>query len=146
MEAAERVIALQDWRNPDTEKRWRRDLDALPFRDMPVSTVTSGNILEALTKVWTSKPTVGAHRLRITGKVLRWAVAAGLRSDDPTPAVREALPRQKGKKIHHKAVSVAEIPATFRRLQQVGTFPACRLSLQFIVLTAARSGEVTGMT
>jgi len=82
--------------------------------------------------------------------VLSWATVSGYRSGD-NPArwrgnLSEVLPKpQKLKTVqHHKALPVAEIAAFVQALRQREGMAA--KALEFIVLTAARSGEVRGAT
>ncbi len=82
--------------------------------------------------------------------VLDYATARGLR-EGPNPArwrgnLNAALPKaSKVARIeHHAAVPVAEAPGFMRRVrQQKGTGAR---ALEFVILTAARSGEVRGAT
>lgn len=147
-EAAEKVIALNraGWRTARTEEKWRSEVAACPFRVRPVGAVTSGDILTAIAPVWTEFPSRGKLRLQVVRAVLRWAVAAGLRTDDPTLAVRAGLPKQKGKVTHYRAVEPARVGEAVRKIRRAPTRQQTRLALEFLILTAARPGEVAGAT
>jgi len=92
---------------------------------MPVNKIDAADVLRALTPIWHRRPKTG-NRVRVrTGAVLRWAIAEGHRGDDPTEAVREALPRNGngGEKRHNKAVAhahVAEVLRVVRGGKKVG--------------------------
>jgi integrase len=46
---------------------------------------------------------------------------------------------------HHAAVPVSEVPGFIRDLRTIDrVWPMARLALEFLILTAARSGEVRG--
>ena len=148
-EAAERVIELSrpGWRTEGPEKTWKRCLAVLPFAAMPVADVQAGDILRAVEDVWTRQPAKARNILGIVSKVLRWAVAAGHRTDDPTAAVRAGLPKQNGKVEHHRAVAVADVPAAVERIAAANTgHRALGLAIRFAILTAARQNEVFGAT
>ncbi len=148
-EAAERVIELArpGWRTEGPEKTWRRCLAVLPFAATPVADVQARDILRAVEDVWTRQPAKARNILGMVSKVLRWAVAAGHRTDDPTPAVRAGLPKQNGKTEHHKAVPVAGVPEAVARIAAANTgHKALGLAIRFAILTAARQNEVFGAT
>lgn len=77
--------------------------------------------------------------------MLDWACAKGFRdSEAPMRSVMRGLPRQQKKSKHHAAMPYHEILqflVALRKRSSVG-----RLALEFLILTAARSGEVRGAT
>ena len=87
-EAAERVIALRrpTWKNAKYAAQWASTLDAYAYPsigDLPVGAITGADVLGLLEPVWTAKPET-ARRVRQRVKtVLDWAVAQGLRLDNP---------------------------------------------------------------
>ena len=77
------------------------------------------------------------------GKVLYWAKVAGYRSgDNPASCVTLALPNQNDEVKHHEAMDFAEVPAFIKFLRQCSADVITRLSFEYLILTAARSGEV----
>ena len=150
-EAVEKVIAMHrpSWRaGGESEADWRRTLAtyAVPrLGQMQVDRVTSADVMAVLQPIWNAKAvTAGRVRQRI-GAVMRWAIAQGYRPDNPAgDAITAALPRNGGQPRHFKALphgKVAKALATVR--ESTGT-DGVRLSFEFVVLTAARSGEVRG--
>ena len=91
--------------------------------------------------VWHKRPET-AHRVRTRiSAILKWAVAQGLRSDDPTEAVKAALPRNgHGEKRHHAAVHHRDVADVLRRDGHRAWW-GTRLAIIFATLTATRSGE-----
>ncbi|WP_246021757.1 tyrosine-type recombinase/integrase [Alteraurantiacibacter aquimixticola] len=77
--------------------------------------------------------------------MLDWARAKGFRdSEAPMLLVMRGLPRQQKKPKHHATMPYPEIPqflVSLRKRSSVG-----RLALEFLILTAARSGEMRGAT
>jgi integrase len=79
--------------------------------------------------------------------VLDYAKANGLRSGENPAAWRGHLAlilpkRQKLSRGHHAAMPYAEVPAFVGKLREAESIQA--LALEFLILTAARSGEVLG--
>ena len=86
--------------------------------------------------------TAGRVRQRI-GAVMKWAVAQGYRDDNPAGDVLSAaLPKTAVRKQHMRALPHAEVAAALARVRGSGAYPGAMLALEFLVLTAARSGEV----
>ena len=68
---------------------------------------------------------------------------AGYRDDDPAgDAVSAALPKNAGRREHHRALPHAEVGAAVQTVRESGASPATKLAFEFLVLTAARTGEV----
>ena len=75
--------------------------------------------------------------------VFDWAVAHGWRLDNPAgKAVARVLPRLPRLKNHHAALNYADVPAALEQVRESTAELETRLSLEFLVLTAARSSEV----
>lgn len=106
-----------------------------------VDTIEAANIQKMLEPIWTSKPEVARKvRMRV-GQVLNFAHSKGWRTTEaPSRSVGVALPKQpKGKNF--KAMPYPDVPAFMARL--AGEAPtAGRRALMFLILTAARPGEV----
>lgn len=72
-----------------------------------------------------------------------WAKAAGSRSgDNPTEGVARGLPKQTERADHHAALPYVEVPSFIRRLHSSEQGEIARLAFEFLILTAARTGEV----
>ena len=146
-EAVKQVIAIRcpDWRHPKTAKRWEATLKTYTypiFGNRPLEQISSSEVLKALTPIWTLKPeTARAVRGHIRD-VMDWAIAHGLRTDNPAgDAVRLGLKRVKRAKIHYKALHYSEVPEALRAVRESNAWEASKLSLEFQVLAAARPGE-----
>lgn len=154
-EAVERYLAskLAEFENQKHGKQWRSTLEryALPVLGrMPVQSIGVLDVLRVLQPIWSDK-TETANRLR--GRieaVLSWATVSGHRDGD-NPArwkgnLSELLPKPTkiSKPRHQPALSVSDLPHWWSKLAQRDGMAA--KALQFLTLTAARSGEVRGMT
>ena len=75
--------------------------------------------------------------------IFKWAIAKGYRNDDPAgPAISEALPKSKNGKKHHKALPHSEVGKSIQTVRESQAAEITKLCLEFLVLTACRSGEV----
>ena len=74
---------------------------------------------------------------------MKWAVAQGHRPDNPAgDALSAALPNNAGPRRHQRALPHAEVGAALARVRASGAYASTVLAFEFLVLTAARSGEV----
>jgi integrase len=115
---------------------------------LPVAGIDEAHILKVLGPIWTTKPeTAGRVRGRIES-VLDWATARKYRTGD-NPArwrghLAELLPaRAKVQPVtHHAALPYAQVQAFAAELRARDGIGA--RALEFLLLTATRTGEVTG--
>ena len=150
-EAVEKVIAMHrpSWRSGGgSEAVWRRTLGtyATPrLGQMHVDEITSADIMAVLQPIWSEKAvTAGRVRQRI-GAVMRWAIAQGHRADNPAgDAITAALPRNGRQSRHFKALPHREVAEVLATVRDSSSAAGVRLSLEFLVLTAVRSGELRG--
>ena len=125
---------------------WRatlRDYMLPRLGDMPVDAITGKDVMAVLQPIWTSKrETARRVRSRI-GAVMKWAVAQGHRPDNPAGgALAAALPNVAARRQHLKAMPHAEVGAALKRMRATDAYRGTVLALEFLVLTAVRSGEV----
>lgn len=138
------------WSNAKSDDQWINSITAYAFPSLgskPVGSITAGEIISAISKVWTEKPETGRRVKQRIRAVLNFAHARGWRSTEaPSDALAagNGLPKQKGGK-HHPAMPYADVPAFITRLRTAGGTWS-RLALEFVILTAARSQEVRWAT
>ena len=136
------------WRNPKHAAQWIATLReyAFPrFGAHRISTITTTDVLAALMPIWHEKPETARRVRQRISTVMLWAVAHGHRPDNPAGEVLGAvLPRKNGggPRRHFKAVPYGDVGAALATIRETGALPATRLAIEFLVLTAARSGEV----
>ena len=147
-EAARRVVEQKQggWRGRWHAQNWIRSLERYAFPRIggrPVSQVNSADVLEILTPIWHVKPeTARAVRQRVRS-VLEWAVAMEMRMDNPCDRVLPVLGPQGDIVQHMQALAHQDVAAAVETVRRSGSAaPAIKLALEFLVLTAARSGEV----
>lgn len=150
--AAEIVIAIQKagWKNAGkSEAQWLSSLSqyAFPFIGTKrVDAITTPDILAALLPIWqTKRETASRVRQRISA-VMKWAVASKFRPDDPAgPPLLAVLPKGGAPtKRHHAALPHVEVGAALHTIRASCAWPGTKLAFEWLVLTAARSGEVRG--
>lgn len=150
--AREYIKAHQSaWSNAKHAHQWLQSLETYAFPsigNLHVGQITVDMVLGVLQPIWTTKSeTAGRVRGRIE-KILGWAEARGHRSG-PNPAAWKGplghmLPAlSKVQTIeHYAALPYSEVGSLMKALAARKGESA--LALRFLVLTAARSGEVRG--
>jgi integrase len=157
-EAAQRYFDQHEskWRNASHRDAFMTTLKTYAFPvigSIDVAVIETTDVLRVLEPIWKSM-TVTADRIRSRIElVLDWAVVRGHRPAGVNAAkwkghLSEVLPaaRRLAPIKHHAAMDYRQLPAFVAALheRERGNVPA--LALEFLVLTAARTGEVTGAT
>ena len=148
-EAARRVVEQKraGWRSAAHARNWFRTLETHAFpriADVPVSEVTSGDVLEILAPIWHTKaPTARFVYMRIRA-VLEWAIAMDWRSDNPCDRLLPVLGPQHDVVQHHRALPHREVAAAIETVRASDPGKVDTLAFEFLMLTAARGAEVHG--
>ena len=132
------------WRNQKHGRQWLATLERYVFPrlgERPICDITSAEVLEILTPIWHQKPETARRVRQRIGAVMEWAVAMECRPDNPCDRLKKTLPRQKDIVQHMRALPHGEVAAAIAKVQESGASRATRLLFEFLVLTAARSGE-----
>ena len=145
--AASRVLEQKraGWRNPKHAKDWPASLERHAFPRIGgrrVSEVTSADVLEILNPIWHHKPETARRLRQRINTVMQWAVAMEYRTDNPCDRVGATLGRQRDVVQHMAALPHAEVAEALETIHASGATTAVKLAFEFLVLTAARSGEV----
>ncbi len=145
--AAEKVIALhaKNWKGDASEKQWRQCLRDYVFPKLGrkrVGEITTADVLACLVPIWNEKRPTAARVRRRIGAVMKWAVAKGYREDNPAgDAIAAALPRGGRHRTHFRALPHGEVGAALGAVRESDAWLGIRLCLEFVALTATRSGE-----
>ncbi len=152
-ECADKFLASMEgqWRNPKHRAQWRMTLTEYgkPLSAIKVSEVGTDDVLRVLNPLWQSRPETASRLRGRIERVLDFAKAKGWRSGE-NPALwrghlKSILPaRQRLSRGHHAAMPYAQVPAFVERLRGLEAMSA--RALEFLILTAARSGEVLEAT
>ena len=152
-EAAEAVIAIHapNWRNPKSGRQWRATLQTYAYPSLgalPVCEITPGHVMAVLEPIWNEKRETARRVKQRISAICRWAVAQGHRTDDPAGVVIDAaLPRNGVKRRHMPALPYEEVAECIAKVRgSAGVSESSKLAFEFLVLTAARSGEVRKAT
>ena len=152
-QCAESYVAAHraGWRNEKHAAQWSATLSSYAnpvIGGLPVQSVDTGLVLRVLEPIWSAKPET-ANRLRgRIESILDFAKARGHREGENPARWRghldKLLPARSRVRVieHHAALPYAELPGFLPNLRQQEGIAA--RALEFLILTAARTGEVIG--
>ncbi len=147
--AAEAVLAQMrpGWRNPKHGKDWLSSMERFAFPrlgKLPVSEVTSADVVETLRKVWHERPATARRVRQRINTVMEYAVALNYRDDNPCSRIGPILGPQQDLVRHMPALPHRDVAAVVETVRASRAAPVVKLAFEFLVLTAARSGDVRG--
>ena len=138
------------WRSAEHAEQWINTLalHAFPiFGDQPVDQITGADVLNVLTPIWHSKAETARRLRQRIRTTFKWCLANGYVSSNPAGEILDgALPKQKAIKTHWRALNYSDLPDAMRMIHESTSGIAAKLAFEFLILTAARSGEVRGAT
>jgi integrase len=159
-ECAERYIEAHrpTWRNAKHAAQWPSTLETYVypiFGNLPVQAIDEGLVVKALEPIWSTKAETATRVRQRIEAVLDWASVRKFRRGEnparwkgclesllPKPAsAKRAVRRATGRAEHHAALPYDEITAFVAELRRQDGMAA--RALEFAVLTAGRTGEVT---
>lgn len=141
------------WKNAKHAQQWINTLTECAFPligRLSLDQIQPRHIADVLRPIWLTKAeTAGRVKQRLHA-VMAWGWAHGFCQSNPVDVVGHLLPLQPGKTIrtqHQPAMPWTLIPAfVAKQLQLSENLDVSRQMLAFLILTAARSGEVRYMT
>lgn len=152
-EVATAYVEFQEaaWKNPKHRKQWSSTLEAYAYPvigQLAVDAITEHHVIAVLEPIWTSKSETASRLRGRIESILDWARVRGHREGE-NPArwkghLDKVFPAQSQihQVQHHRAMAVAAIPRFMAQLAGEDVMTA--LALRYLILTAARSGEVRG--
>lgn len=152
-QAASQCIAARqhEWKNEKHRHQWVTTLKTYAYPvigKLPVDQVTMELVLSVLEPIWTTKTETATRLRQRIETVLDWAKARKLYSGDNPASLKGGLGQllPKASKIakvkHQPALPYQQVNAFVDALRQKrGISPK---AFEFLILTAARSGEVLG--
>jgi integrase len=117
---------------------------------LPVDAVELAHIVNILNPIWETKTETASRLRQRLEQILAWATVRGYRSGDNPARWRGHLdavlpkPGKVSKVTHHRALPVDATPGFVTDLRKRDGIAA--RALEFLILTATRSGEVRGAT
>ncbi len=147
------------WKNPVHARQWPATLESYVYPvlgALPVQAVDAGLVMQVLEPIWAAKPETASRVRGRIESILDYAAARGWRESEnparwrghfdkllPAPSkAKRAVRQTTGPEEHHAALPYAEIAAFLAELRRQPGMAA--RALEFLILTAARTGEVIG--
>ena len=141
------------WKNPKHGQQWINTLITYAFPTLGnkrLDEIQPSDVAQALKPIWLEKPETASRVKQRIHAVMSWGWAHGHCQSNPVDVVEHLLAQQPGKAIrtqHHPALPWRDIPKFVKTHLQPGkTADATKPLLEFLILTACRSGEVRGAT
>jgi integrase len=140
------------WKNPKHAAQWLTTLETYVFPrlgNFKIKDLKAQDFSETLRGIWLSKPETATRVKQRCNSVMDWCVAQELIGANPVGVVSKLLPKQAGKRervIHQPSMPWKDVPALISDVIHSGKPSLSKVMLEFLILTAARSGEVRAMT
>ena len=141
------------WKSAKHAAQWGSTLTTYAFPalgDVAVDAIDAPAVLRVLEPIWSTKPETATRLRGRIESVLDWATVRGYR-EGLNPArwrghLDQTLPRRSkvSQPEHHAALPFVEVPAFMAALR--GQPGVAARALEFVILTASRTGEVIGAT
>lgn len=147
--AARQVYEAQrpGWKNGKHADQWINTLRDYVFPAVgarAVSDLSVADFADVLRPIWTTKAETASRVKQRCHTVMTWCMAQGLVQANPLDVVIHLLPQQLGKRVrttHQPSMRWREIPEFVQLRLRDGSNYVSRALLEFVMLTAARSGE-----
>jgi integrase len=128
-----------------TKNRWYLQNLASPLTELPITEITSAEILSLLKKIEKSGRRETARKVRGSiGSVFRLAIITLRATNDPTFPLRRALLKPN---VQHRPAIIDEVQlgALMVAIDEYDGWPTIRAALQLTALTMTRPGEIRFM-
>jgi integrase len=139
-------IHKSDWKNAKSELQWRNTLknDAKSLSNIKVDFISTPLVLKVLQPIWNEKnDTARKLRGRIE-RVLDYAKSMGFRAGENPAAMKGnlefSLAKKPTERIHQPSLHWKQLSTFIKELRKSNA--VSRLALEFLILTASRTGEV----
>ena len=129
--------------------QWRSSLAAYAYLTLGrirIDHIKPRDIESCLLPIWHTKAETASRVLQRITTILGKAVGREYCQLNAGKSAKDLLGSSNKFVQHHPAMPWADVPATVRQLRATDAFPTTKLALEFLILTAARSGEVRGAT
>ena len=148
-QASAKVITIygETWKDGGrTAKIWESRLRRYAFPQIGnrrVDKIDTRDVMAVLLPIWNVKRQTARRIRQYIGAVMKWSVAEGHRQDNPAgDAIGAALPKSSGPAKHYRTIPHGEVADAIARVRNSGAGATTKLAIEFLILTAARSGEV----
>jgi integrase len=140
------------WANRKHAAQWLntlRDHAFLKVGSQKVAALTPADFADVLRPIWLTTPETATRVKQRCHKVMKWCWAHGLVSSNPVDNVGHLLPNRSSARertTHQPAMPWRDVPGFVQSKLRDGPYAVSRVLLEFVILTAARSGEARAMT
>lgn len=146
-EAIDKVIELNapTWTNAKHAAQFKSTLTNYVTPKLgrrPINDIQAADILSVLQPIWVDKNETARRVKQRIGTVMKWAIAQGYRSDDPTLALNQVLPKPNRKPKHRASLPYTDVADCLNVIKNSDAMLSTKLAIELLVLTATRSGEV----
>ena len=149
-EAAERTFEANKprWRNGKHTISWWQSLEKHAFPiigDMPVDQIDEEHVLRILTPIWGVRMETARRVRQRIRTILKWAMAHKfVRHNVAGETIDGALPPMPKVKNHLRAMPYRQVSTLVQTVRDSQASLAAKRCLEFLILTAARSGQARG--
>lgn len=140
------------WKNFKHQQQWINTLReyAVPvLGELRLNEIEPRHVADALRPIWLNKPETASRLKQRIHAVMAWGWAHGYCSSNPVDVVGHLLPQQPSKAVrvrHQPAMPWQDVPGYVgAQLGDGHRYDVTRAMLEFLILTACRSGEARGM-
>jgi len=154
-ECAVEYIRLHEaqWRNAKFKKDWPASLESYVYPkmgDTDIRDISKADVLKALEPIWHTKTETATRVKSRIRMVLEWAAARGYCTPEPRLWVDVGASLPKASKIqkveHYPAAAYTDVPDIVAKVHASAATATIKEAFSFMILTAARSGEVRNAT
>lgn len=153
-EAAEVVHEnLKDgWSSARHAENWISSLEMYLFPNLgrrKVTELKAKDFADTLRPIWIKKADTASRIKQRCSVIMDWCVAEEIIEGNPVGVVDKLLSKQPGARErvqHQPSVPWRDVPVLVTEVLHEGKRNLSKLMLEFLILTAARSGEVRAMT
>ncbi|WP_091722791.1 tyrosine-type recombinase/integrase [Methylobacterium phyllostachyos] len=138
----------KSWKNEKHGDQWINTLRAYAvplLGNIRINRIETADVVQVLAPIWTEKPETARRVRQRLSTVFKWAKANGFRSgENPVEGAELGLAKQTKSKSNFAALPYSKMPEFVASLDKARTGTIPKLAFKFLILTAARSGEVFG--
>ena len=139
------------WKNPKHAQQWINTLKTYVFPmigSVAVDSLQPDDFRKVLAPIWLMKSETAMRVKQRCHAVMDWCLAQNFISGNPTNVVSKLLPPMEKKNLrtaHQPSMQWRQLPKFVNDILRDGTQGTCREAMEFLILSAARSGEVRKM-
>ena len=148
-EAFETVIALKEpgWRGEKTKASWTRSLrQSGKIASIPISEVTSADVLKVITPLWNEKGATADMVLSHLSSVMKWSIVEGHRATNPALKNITYNLSKRTPSHHHESLPYPLLGGALATIRDSGAWWSTKYCLLLLAFTGLRSGEAREAT